>query len=284
MKGSLFLLLALCCLGAQCAVEVEESGGPVCCFENIGGIPPEDSGFYHTVGNIVLSQRNKVVLTDPDLLQDENTSVILDVSVSVWGEDVCVSLIDCGAFNPEEQRLEQTVTVTAFNADTGAQLDFTAHHIPGNANRGVYFGCVHTERVDGSYPAGEAIAGDFGHELRIVYTPEVGDTCYFPVWPSCKETEHWSYGEITCLMAQDVIGRNINKLRNLKKKVEYLQELLLGDEEPYCQDWARVKDLAPLSLSSFEFLEALNTRHINAVNFLDYVNEQNSIVEPMYDR
>lgn len=251
-----------------------------CCFDNLGGMPNEGRG-YTQVGNIWLNARNQIVLTDPNLVQDQDTSVLLDVSVSVWGEQVCSTLIDCGAFDPLVDRLDLFVDVMAYNVRTQESVLFRANHIPGNANRGVFFGCVNTTATLGVTPLENAIYGQFGDELRIIYQPVVGDPCYFPVWPSCKATEHWSYGEITYLMADDVIRRQVRKLQNLKNKVQYLKNRLFTEEAPTCEDWARhVVDLSPLALSSFAFLEALNVRNINADGFLDFVLQQNMMVGP----
>jgi len=237
-------------------------------------VNPDDLGVGYTeVGpNLILNQHNELVLTDPTIVQGTNFSIIQGVSATYYGDPICIAVIDCGAAG------SGSVQVSIYNIQsarvfTGIELKEIC------SNDGVFFGCVDTafipDDVQEAIPPG-FVVGVFGDELRIQYvtSPVAGHstTLSYSVWLACKEHEYWDYELISTLMVEDAISRNIRKLTTLREKVSALQSTLFDNDNGRCEDIGMKVDLSPAAMESFEFLDCIIDRNVEATHFLTEIS------------
>ncbi|KAL6065592.1 hypothetical protein QOT17_010055 [Balamuthia mandrillaris] len=224
---------------------------------------------YSVVGpNLVLNKNGKLVLTQGQSAGGD-FAIIQSVTGTIYGEPLCVTVIDQGAAGSGSI---SGVTIKNVQRDTQLifpELDEVC------SQEGVFFGCINTASTPvAELPPAGAIAGDFGDELQVSYNssnPGAPDVEPYSVWLSCGETEEFSFELISTLMIKDSIARNRRKLEGLKRKVEFVQSVLF-DNDASCEAIGVLVDLAPAALESFKFLDCIVTRHTQAREFLEDIS------------
>jgi len=237
---------------------------------------------YQVVGpNLILDDYGKLVLTDTRLVQTDNFTIIQGVTAGLWGDPLCMAVIDCAAAG--RGHVEANVVNVQRDLSFGpVVLEELC------SNPGVFFGCVDTNCVPADLSPDEfpldAVGGEWGDELKVLYTSlgEIGGEQVqfeWSVWLASREHPYWTFEHVTDLMIRDSIRRNINKLQGLKKSIERLSDLLYnGDED--CEEIGLATSLEDVSIASWGFLDQIESREQSARNFLKDVAQYNQLAGP----